>query len=318
MGKSGRIVDKAFRFLTPKRKENWKIIILCFLGAATFWFFNSLNKNYSTKINYPIVFDYEHDSTIIIGSLPSKIRIDVSSGGWNILRKSLGFDVDPAIIPLEKPTETKKISSNTLLPIISEQVGEIKVNYVADDTLFINIEKQEKKLVPVVLDTTGLQLEEEFEITSEFTVNPDSVILYAPSSMVDSIPLFTVSYNRKGIKNSISESVRIPIEYPEYMQTAPSSVKINFEVKRFVRQEMAFAIDFKNFPKSFNADSLDNKIKLIFRVQEDSVPALNQNSFHIVADYNNMNFSDSTLIPRILSKPDFVRDIYVNSPQISF
>ena len=75
-------------FPTIGIKENWKVILLSIIGAATFWFFNALNKNYDARISYPLSFSFDRDSVIVVEPLAEEVKIDVTSGGWNLLRKT--------------------------------------------------------------------------------------------------------------------------------------------------------------------------------------------------------------------------------------
>jgi hypothetical protein len=54
-------------------KKNWKAVVLCVFAAMIFWFFNALNKNYTTNISFPIAFDYNDNVYIPIRPLPSEV-----------------------------------------------------------------------------------------------------------------------------------------------------------------------------------------------------------------------------------------------------
>lgn len=105
---------------SSSKKESWRVILLCLLAGTTFWLLNALNKNYNTKINYPIRFLLDNaDSVVIVKELPEKVEIDVSGGGWNLLRKTYWFNINPITIPLNNPTQINYILGSSLEPIIS-------------------------------------------------------------------------------------------------------------------------------------------------------------------------------------------------------
>ncbi len=113
-----------------KAFNNWKVVLLSIIGATTFWFFNALNKDYDARISYPIEFQFDRDSVVIMQPLPTTLSIDVSSGGWNLLRKTFWFNVTPIQIVLENPTEIGFYTRNSLMPIVSDQLDELKINYL--------------------------------------------------------------------------------------------------------------------------------------------------------------------------------------------
>ncbi len=92
------------------KEGNLKIVLLCVLAATTFWFFSALNKtDYTTRLDYPIVFSYPTDSTYLLSQLPENISVQVSGGGWHLLRKTLLVNTRPVQITLDEPTRVKAI-----------------------------------------------------------------------------------------------------------------------------------------------------------------------------------------------------------------
>lgn len=101
------LIQSILSFLRFNNK-NWKVILLCIFAAAIFWIFNSLNKNYSASIDFPLAFDYDQESYVAVKSLPDEIKLNVTGLGWDLFRKSAGLKVPPLRIPLENPSEVKK------------------------------------------------------------------------------------------------------------------------------------------------------------------------------------------------------------------
>src|SRR5215216_6687499 len=90
-------------------RRNWKAVALCIFAATVFWFFNALNKNYTTNINLPLVFDYDRENFMAVRPLPEAVRFNVTGLGWNLFRRSAGLKIPPLVVPLPQPGEVKKI-----------------------------------------------------------------------------------------------------------------------------------------------------------------------------------------------------------------
>ena len=173
---------------SSSKKESWRVVLLCLLAGTTFWVLNALNKSYTTKINYPITFLVDNlDSLVVVEELPEKIEIDVSGGGWNLLRKTYWFNINPINIPLNNPTQVKYILGSSLVPLIAEQLSEVSLNYVATDTLFIDIEKRIKKKVGVVVDSMQIDVNPPYRIISNISIDPDSISFEGPTSLVEAL-----------------------------------------------------------------------------------------------------------------------------------
>jgi YbbR domain-containing protein len=314
--KSGNSILQFFRraFVNPT-KRNWKIVILCFVGASTFWFFNSLNKNYTTKINYPVQFDFDRDSVVILKELPAKIRIDVSSVGWNIFRKNLGINVEPVVVPLKNPTETSFMTGNYLLPIISDQIEELEVNYVAEDSVFFSIDKLVSKQVFLRIEPGNIAMEENHRITSEVKIDPDTILVFGPKSVLDSLGgVQWIDVLESGIEEDFSEPVTIGFLENRFLSSPITETNVSFEVSKFIRYVQSVPVEPRNFPEDRNIQLEPERIVLDFTIEESLVPQIADSLFLVTCDYKNVNPYDSTVIPRVVSHPDFIENIsFVNS-----
>src|SRR5574337_1859102 len=146
-----RIIISLFRF----DRANWKAVVLCELAAIVFWTFNAFNKNYSANVRFPILFEFNGDRYTPADHLPKTINLNVTGIGWELFRKYLGFKVPQLIIPLERPSEIKKIVAGGLLPVVSAQIRNLKVNFVATDTLYLRIDKRDAHRYKLVADISN-------------------------------------------------------------------------------------------------------------------------------------------------------------------
>jgi hypothetical protein len=299
-----------FRVIKPPSNENWKVVLLCFLAATTFWFFNALNKNYTTKINHPIQFEFEREGVIIVSEMPSRIQLNVTGGGWNLLRKTLSFNSRPIVIRLDNPTETKFLTANKLYPQISEQVNEMRLNFVAEDTLFFNIERRVIKKLPLAVDSTRIDLEDNYRIVSEITIIPDSIIFEGPSSLIESLPEWIfVSVPKEDINENFSEEVKINFEESNLIKHYPERVKITFEVAQFIERNKIVSVELLNFPEDSTIYLQNSKVRLKYFVEEKFLDQADNTRFKVVANLKRLNKADSTVKPILLEHPDYAHDI---------
>jgi hypothetical protein len=294
-------------FLQPKQKDSIKIIFLCLSGATIFWFFNSLNKEYTTRINYPVSFELNEDSVVVMRELPDRIRLDVTSGGWNILRKSLGVDNEPVSIPLNKPTETRYLTGSYLLPTISDQISELLINYVVTDTLYFQIEKKTSKRVALRLDSLRINLERNHRVVSSCVLEPDSLDVYGPKSMIDTLSsIVYVPVKEREIDRNYSRKVTVPLNNNDFLYTSPREIEVRFDVEEMLYLIQRVNVQPVNFPDSLVKSKERWRVELGFWVKESMVNQSVDSLFFVELDYFNLNVRDSTIIPRVRSFPEFI------------
>lgn len=291
--------------------KNWKVVLLSLLGATTFWFFNALNKNYNARINYPIEFAFSRDSVVVLRPLAKDLIIDVSSGGWNLLRKTFWFNVSPVIIPLDNPTEIGFYTRSSLLPIVEDQLSELTINYLVTDTVFIQIEPKITKKVKLSLDSLGIPLEENHRVTSSIQILPDSVFITGPKSFTDTLSLtYPISLNINGISNNYKRNV--PVNLPTRLAFSdPEEVIVSFGVERFERMSIKVKLEPVNFPEDSSIFLSENTIQVFYTVPESKNEDFDQDDFAVTADLRMLDSEDSTIMGILVYYPEEAIDLEV-------
>jgi hypothetical protein len=111
-------------------KHRWQTILFCMGCAIMFWLLNALNKVYTTDINYPVVFIVGESKVVFAKTPPPTICLEVTGGGWKLLRYLLRFNVQPIELPVAQVSKKGKIKSEYLLPIFSKKLKDLKVRRV--------------------------------------------------------------------------------------------------------------------------------------------------------------------------------------------
>ncbi|MFY0689018.1 MAG: hypothetical protein JXQ90_17745 [Cyclobacteriaceae bacterium] len=292
--------------------SNWKVVILSLIGATTFWFIRTLNKDHSALISYPIEFVYTQDSVVVMEPLPEVVKVDVSSGGWNLFRRTLLVQVDPIRISMDNPTEIKYFTRSTLLPLVTESLSGLNVNYLITDTLNINIEKRVAKQVKIRVDSLNLPLLPRYRLVSDIQIDPPFVTILGPESIVSILEdEYYVMPRAKRIDEEVEETVAIPLPFEQWMQAEPSQVDVKFDVDRFDRLRVGIQMDLLNFPDDSTIYPAITDVNVAFTIQNRLKEDFVAMDFGVSADYNLMDQEDSTISPMIIYHPEHAMDVIV-------
>jgi hypothetical protein len=286
--------------------------------AAIFWFFNALNKDYDTTIGYPVDWQFDSEEYIIIDELPERIRINVNGLGWNLLRASLGFKVKPVSIILSNPATNKKIAGISLTNRVDDELEDLQLNYILDDTLAINIDKRGTRSFGVYIDSANISLAENYQIVSPISFDIDLLELEGPISLINSNPSdsFVVSLENQELNSNFDEQIDFKIDRPELFLFRPKSIHITFSVAEFVHAERQVIINQIDFPEEGTINLKDTICTVQFRVRKDLEPTIVADSFNIIASFTEINNLDSTLILKIQKIPPEVLDVLIALPQV--
>ena len=288
------------------------------MGAATFWLFRALNKSHSALISYPIEFVFNIDSTVVMNPLPTTIKIDVSSGGWNLFRRTLIFSIDPIKVELDNPSEVNFLTQSFLSPIVEDQLKGLTINYIVTDTLFLSIERKITKRMILKVDSLSLPLEEDHQLISNITIQPDHVVLIGPESIINSFETdFYITLDENNIDEDFNGRVEVPIVFEDLIQSDPSEVNVSFEVNKFKNVKIGVPIILQNFPSNRVTTLLDSIVNVTYRVKESFKEDFSSEDFYVVLDYDFLK-TDSLGVPVLIKYPDTLRTVSMDPQKVRF
>jgi len=300
--------------------ETIKVVVLCIVTATTFWFFNALNDNYTTRISYPIEFSYPDSAMVVVEELPDNVKINVSGGGWNLLRKTFWFTIDPVVIELEDPANEKFVLGSTLYPTISDQMTEVQLNFIETDTLWVQIDSLKQQKSALKFDSTGVKLSPNFRITSSISLSTDTAIFTGPKSYIDSIPSeVIIKSKRENIDSDFDEDIMLSTYGSSLVRRNPVEVEVRFKVAKFINQELMLPFKMINVPTdSFNYKMLDSLATLKFQIREELANQYSLDSFRIVVDYDGMSPTDSTVVPILEASPNMLKNANIKLDTLNY
>jgi len=288
------------------------------MAATTFWFFSALNKsNYTTRIQYPITFNYQADSIYVMEAFPEQILIEVTGGGWNLLRKTLLFDTPPVEITLEDPVDTKYITGRSIAEQIAERLGEVRLNYVVTDTLFINVDRAAEKPVYIALDSSSVRLGDTYQVISPVTLSTTQAMVQGPQTILAALP-DTLYVNLPDEEITENYRERVPLDYDasDLLTIDPAEVIVSFGVAPFERATRMVTVSLDNFPKDSSLVIIPDQVAVSYWVRDGYDDLIQSKDFEVVANLRRLSLEDSTITPVLKFYPKFARDIAISPSKL--
>ena len=221
----------------PSGKNNIKTFLVCLLAATFFWLMNVLNQdNYSIKLSYPLEIVYDNSAFVPLLPLPKRVSVNVSGNGWNLLRKSwLNFNALPVVYKVNNPNKSSYINSTTLTDQITELFPDLHVNYVISDTFELSFERKIRRIIPIRVDSTGINMGEGYVISSIINVSPSLISIDGPLSLVKVYPdTIWITVPTPKIQNNYDESLPIPLPVSSLVEVSHRNVYVSFEVAQYL------------------------------------------------------------------------------------
>jgi hypothetical protein len=307
------ILNSIFNILRFNRK-NWKAVVLCMFTATIFWFFNALNKTYTTNMSFPLSFDFDREHFIPVGALPQFVRLNVTGNGWELFKRSTGVKMDPLEIPLERPGDTRKIVGNGLNYAFSNQMTGLQINHVLSDTLYLDIEPRVGRWLKLAIDSIEYNLKEGYGLASEIAVMPDSAYIQGPQRVVNKIKEPVVlNIPQRNIDEQYIENIPVELPYPDLVTSEPATVSVMFNVEEMITVTDSIPLALENIPATVSEVMNSGRIPVTLSVPESFVDGLKADSLRAVLDLRGFKGGSTKIMPRIDGLPPFGTVLKIDS-----
>ncbi|HEY3405842.1 MAG TPA: hypothetical protein VGK59_20800 [Ohtaekwangia sp.] len=298
-------IGSIFNLLRFNRK-NWKAVALCIFAATIFWFFNALNKNYTTNITFPLAFDYNSENYVAIRPLPEEVRINVTGMGWDLFRKSLGLKIPPLVIPLERPSQINKIVGSTLPALFANQLERLEINFVLTDTLHISLEPKATRWVTLALDSPSILFKKGYSRISEATITPDSIYIEGPWNLIKSIsePVY-LKIDQRNIDDDFDEDVEVKFLNKEFIRRDPPTVSVGFKVDPVSEVKDSIKIEIINAPRGARPSLRMKEWYGTFAIPKQFMSAYHKDSVRALIDLRGFSRGTVKVFPDVKGLPPY-------------
>jgi len=285
--------------------SNWKVVLLSFLGATTFWFFSALGKQYNTGIKYPVEFVFDRDSLVAMQPLAEYVDLEVTGGGWDLFRQSFWFKSDPILVQPEDPASIRFLTRTSVLPIVRDHLSQFQINFLYTDTLHLDINRRISRRVNLSVDSLAISLDENYRIVSPIRLDPDTAIIYGPTSFIDTLKsAYSIPIESQEIDRDFDRFLTLGLLGAYNISSDPGTIQVTFEVERFDNLQLPLKLELLNFPEDSSAYPLLDDVNVNFVIQRSLKEDFFADDFKVILDYDMMNKSDSTAPAIMMIHPE--------------
>lgn len=269
--------------------------------------------------NYKLEITGMPNNLIFTSNVPDEIKINCSGHGWNILQMTVSNEERKLEINFNEVSQANgkiTIDGNALMRAAQKKLPK-EVRYVSalPNKIEAYYSNGKHKRVPIIFKgkiTTG---ESRFECGIVF--QPDSVDIYAPKNLFDSIQsISTKSVTYQGLEDTLVSM--IPLNVPNGVKVVPDSVKTTICVDLFTDKTISVPIYSENTPRNTVMRTFPLQAKVTFLVSSSLYESIADNDFLLVVDYNEVKANSNKCKIHIRQKPNNVKHIRLSPEYVEF
>lgn len=232
-------------------RNQFSIFLVFVFSAGVIWLFIKLSKDFTSTVTYKIDYQNVPVGQILMHASDSTITVGLDARGFDLVnyhlwKKKPRASIDLSGVKLQANGNSFSgfLLTSGLTRKLAQQIGSHnELLFINPDTLKFEFMPEHSKRVPVN-PLVQYQLRPQFMLYDAIKVTPDSIWIYGPRKVVDTISFvntfqktFTDLYKDKNEKLLLQKPPNIPLTY------SANEVEVSLMVEKFT--EKAFELPIK-------------------------------------------------------------------------
>jgi hypothetical protein len=287
--------------------------------SAVFWLFQVLNDNYEGQISMKLDLKNVPDNAVLTSELPSEIKVRLKDRGMVLMNYWLN-SVSSIPIDFEEYEDQGNqvtVSQSAIKQKIKNALNQsTELVSVYPDTLYYIYATGEGKKVPVRLK--GKVTVDPRYYVADIVYQPDSVMVYAPSEILDTI---TAAYTSTMTFDQIKDTTvqRVPLQKLKGAKFVPDYDDVMLLADVYSEKTLEVPVRGINFPANKVLRTFPSKVSVTFQVGLSHFRTVNPDDFFIAVSYVELIQGNKTkCTPHLKAFPKIIKHPRVSPEQVDF
>lgn len=230
--------------------------------------------------------------------------MNVTGSGWDLFRRSAGFKIPPLVIPLEKPTEVRKIVGTTLPGVFASQLERLQINFVITDTVRISMDEMMTRKFKVSLDSASQYIHPDYGLKTKPVITPDSVSLTGPKEIINPLPpTLQLAVKERDLKKDYQDEVELALRHKNLITADPQKINLSLNIVKYVEVDKRVRLAIINIPSRLKQGGVIKEVSCSYRLPADAAKTFSGDSLVAVIDLKNTPHGNHKLVPEIQGLP---------------
>lgn len=295
-----------------------------FLIASFFiWLLITFSKEYDTVITYPVNYVHIPQDKLLQESPITHIDVAVKATGFKLFRSNISsktIHLESSVLQLKKDTKFYLLVKNQFTKIQKQLPSGIQLQEILQDTIYLNLGLLKSKKV-ALKPNLEIKYQIGYALLGEVTVKPDSIVISGPENQLKKVTYLNLKKIKlNNLKENFSENVEIVAQHKrKNFKFNIKKATVSGNVERFTEGKLKVPFVTKNLPHGVDLITLSENVEVTFVVALSNFSKVSASSFLVECDFeisekNNLTY----LIPKIISKPDFIKSVKLVPKKIDF
>ena len=294
-------------------------VVICILLSAMMWFFNQMNQVHQAQITVPVGTQVQEGMSLA-HEIPENINVTLKGRGWRLsgfLIRNTSRD-SLQLVEMSRQAGTRILSDTDIEEELIRQfsLNQIQVIDMNHRRISFSVEPMASKKVAVAVSSQP-DLAEGFTFQDDLVLEPDSVIISGPKSLVGATQhvFADLEYHQDNITGQLTIDVPLKYTHKKLVRTNVQSVLVSGIAEQLTDKTLFVPVEIEGDPDSINV--FPNKVQINCQVGLSRYNEINEMSFTATAAYPPEN-NETSLIVTLTSQPDYARKVTFRPKVVEF
>lgn len=286
-----QIQNRIRTFLSSSRAREMSIFFLFVFLASVAWLVQVLNDDYELNIDVPVMLTDVPDDVVITQPLPESVSVKLNDKGTSLFLTLLNRKDDALCFSFNRFATSRnvgvvRISNTEVVRRIQDMLPpSTRVHHNANDTLVFAYNRGVCRMMPVKI--VGSVKARKHLYVNGITATPDSVMVYAPSSVLDTMRYAqTILLEMSDLYNDTQ--FYVPMAAGGYVRCLPDSISVNVHIDTYTEKTIDVPITGVNFPAGKSLRTFPSRLKVTFRVGVEHYSEVTAEQFALTVSYEEL------------------------------
>lgn len=296
--------------------------------AAIFWLLNALSLNYTTTLRLKYILSANNNSDLYLTGKESEgeIALRVNAPGFALLQYNLFYGNTQWKINITNLLEDQfraygKNGYYLILGMFNQEIKQVmppnfQILDVEPDSVYFTVGIYSKRNIAVKV-RSQITTDYQFKQTGLPKVEPDSVMAWGPSQLLDTLQNI---YTEKIVARNLSSSTKykVKLELPRQISTTQQYANVAIQVTEYTEYNCISKINYKNQLNHENILLIPSTVKISCWVPVNLYHKIVPSDFDLYVDFNKRLKNSGKLKVDIARMPDSVINIKYSPEYVEY
>lgn len=319
-----KIQNRLDKLKKVRNNTSVSIFLFCLLISVFIWTLIKMSKDYSSDIDYTLIFQNPPSNQIISEVIDSVVYLHINASGFDHInrrylkrQKALIIDLNKVKIHTNRYSMGNYILSESLLNQIRNQYEfPNTINRIFPDTLHLKLDNTISKEVDIKLQLDIIPKQQHY-LYGDITKSIQKTTIIGPQSYIDTVDfILTEQLKLENIEADQQLSLRLLNPYPEhYVKLSDQKVDVLVPIQQYTENNISIPIQIKN-SASTRIKLFPETVNIKFLVALKDYERINKGMFSAIVKYDKKLLNhQKVILDRI---PNFVKVISFEPKNVEY